>query len=344
MTDVVVPGTPVAPWARFNGKPLADVVSRLFVELALKRVGDDLEVLLREPPPETLLLEVAGRLATGPRTEAELGAFARHAVRPWFEAASNRDRLREVVRAVVGLALGSAFWTDFHGLTIQASVVDPAIDPLRRYPLRSAAWDKISGQLLAILQARCEERRENWFRDAAYPLVVALAEGAIGVSGAREPVRDRDETPEPVPFGVLEDRRWRLQRDQSRLIALDTAGISQDAFKHAVLVVRVEEATRAPAMARQVPETMEHSNPEPESPPHQNYEADPVAFVKRVMLDLPGGLETGSKATALEVRRRHGENIDTIARLKLHADAARGAKLPPKRPVGATKRPPKPRR
>ena len=64
-------------------------MSRLFEEFALRCVGDDLDVLLREPPPEAFLLELAGRLAGGPRTEDELRAFAAHSIRPWCEAARN---------------------------------------------------------------------------------------------------------------------------------------------------------------------------------------------------------------------------------------------------------------
>ncbi len=208
---------------------------------------------------------------------------------------------RDGVRMVAGLALGSSFWTGFHGQDIQPSVVDPANDPLRRYPLRNAVLDKISGQLLAILQARCEEARENWFRDAAYPLVVALADGVLGVSGVREPVGDRDKPLEPVPFGVLEDRRWRLRRDQSRLLVLDTAGIPQDAFKHAVLVVHADEAARFPAIARQPQEPMGHSEAEPQGSSRRSYEEDPVAFVERVM---PRPMRPGPHLTSPRPARR----------------------------------------
>ena len=172
---------------------------------------------------------------------------------------------------------------------------------------------------------------------------MGLEKGVLGISGVREPVGDPDKPAEPVPFGVLEDRRWRLQRDQSRFVAFDTAGTPQDVFKHAVLDVRADAEPGAidPAAARPPPE---HGGPTPQDLAFELYGTDPVGFVKRFMLDLPGGLRTGSKATAYEVRRRHGANIDSIAQLKAHANAARGGKLPPSRPVGATRRPPKPRR
>jgi hypothetical protein len=220
-------------------------------------------------------------------------------------------------------------------------VVDPASDPLRRYPLRNAVWDKISGQLLAILQARCEEARENWFRDAAYPLVVALVDGVLGVSGVREPVGDRDRPLESVPFGVLEDRRWRLRRDKSRLVALDTAGIPQDAFKHAVLVVRAEaEPTAHPAAVHVPPEP---GGPAPQDTPRQPYAADPVGFVRRFMLALPDGVNTGSRKTARAIQAQY-PGLASIAELVQRADEARGHKLEAHRVAGLPKGESKPPR
>ncbi len=328
-----------ASWARFRGNPMADVVSRLFEEFAVQRVDEDLDVLLREPPPEALLLELAGRLAGGPRTEAELGALADHSIRPWFEDASNRDRLRDGVRAAAGPALRGSFWIDFHARHIQPSVVGPAADPLRRYPLRDAAWDKVSGQVLAILQDRCVERRDNWLRDAVDPLVVALEQGILGVGGVREPVGDRGKPPEPVPFGVLEDRRWRLQRDQSRFVAFDTAGTPQDAFKHAVLDVRAEAEPGAmdPAAARVPPEP---GGPAPQELAFELYGADPVGFVRQFMLDLPNGMSTGSRATARAIRDQH-PGLAALKELEQHADEARGHKLEAHRVAGLPKGEPK---
>ena len=340
MTDPAVPGTPAAePWARFHGKPLADVVSHLFEEFAVQRLVNDLEVVLREPPPEGLLLELAKRLASGPRTEDELRAFAGHSIRPWFEAASNRDGLRDGVRAVAGATLGGSFWIDFHARHIQPSVVGPAADPLRRYPLRDAAWDMVSGHLLAILQARCEERRDNWLRDAVYSLVDAMVGGVLGVSGVREPVGDRGKPPEPVPFGVLEDRRWRLQRDQSRFVAFDTAGTPQDVFKHAVLDVRAEAEPGAtgPAAARVPPEP---GGPAPQELAFELYGADPVRFVRQFMLDLPNGMSTGSRATARAIRDQH-PGLAALKELEQHADEARGHKLEAHRVAGLPKGEPK---
>jgi hypothetical protein len=201
----------------------------------------------------------------------------------------------------------------------------------------------ISGRLLAILQARCEERRENWFRDAAYPLVVALAAGALGVSGVREPVEGRDKPPEPVPFGVLEDRRWRLQRDQSRLVALDTAGIPQDAFKHAVLVVHAEEAEPGAmdrAAARSPPEP---AGPKPPDLPVELYHADPVGFLKQFMLSLPSGLRTGSRTTAQKILEQY-PGLASVKKLGQRADEARGQKLEAHRVAGVLNGKSKPRR
>ncbi len=340
--DAVAPtATAAEPWARFHGRPLADVVSRLFEELAAKRVGDDLDALLREPPPEAFLLELAGRLAGGPRSGAELGEFARHSIRPWFEPASNREKLLDGVRAVAGPALGGSFWTDFHARHIQPSVVGPAADPLRRYPLRNAAWDAISGHLLAILQARCEERRENWLRDAADPLCVALQEGVLGVSGVREPVGDRGKPPEPVPFGVLEDRRWRLQRGQSRFVALDTAGTPQDLFKHAVLVVRAEgEPVAVDTTPGRLPPEL--GGAAPQDLPRQLYEADPVGFVRQFMRDLRNGMNTGSRTTAEAILKRYPALA--AKEVERHADEARGHKLEAHRVAGVLKGVPKPPR
>jgi hypothetical protein len=108
--------------------------------------------------------------------------------------------------------VGRSFWAGFGPLRRRPSIVH-SDDPL-----------KVTYKIPREMYEWLFEERLEWFDKATEPFLLALKTSMVSVTGISEPAENTSWDRQLIPMGFFEVGRWELQHENSRLLALDSAG------------------------------------------------------------------------------------------------------------------------
>jgi hypothetical protein len=108
--------------------------------------------------------------------------------------------------------VGRSFWASFGPPRRRPSIVH-SDDPL-----------KVTYKIPREMYEWLFEERLEWFEKATEPFLYALKNSLVSVTGISEPAEKSSWDRHLIPPGFFEVGRWELQRENSRLIALDDTG------------------------------------------------------------------------------------------------------------------------
>jgi hypothetical protein len=132
------------------------------------------------------------------------------------------------IKGAIERALSHVFWSRFDAMDRRPIISDH--DPLDRFQ------PKLPNNIAAVsshhaLRVKLDELRRRCFMRVVHPLIQELASGEILAFGRHEPLETADQAWVELPFGAMQDQRWRLCRGLSRVVILDEQGQEVSAFR-----------------------------------------------------------------------------------------------------------------
>jgi len=151
-------------------------------------------------------------------------------------------------KQVIERALSPDFWLAFDAAH-QWPIVS-AHDPLIGFQ-PSKPFDIEAVRAHPGVRRTLDNIRRTCFMQVVHALTARIAKGEVVALGRREPVATHDQAWVELPFGSMQDRRWRLFRGLSRVVILDEHGKEGAAFREVRLRARpaITEIGICPAVA-----------------------------------------------------------------------------------------------